>query len=183
VENDNAIGQDVKTESTNEEGVNDTSVDNDNIKTENNIPYARFKEQNDKLKTAQAELDSLKSGQEKARTQKMEDDGKLKELLAEQKVVIDSLQTKADKLDKIQADTRERLISTLPDDLKEDEDVLAMTNNQLSKMMDKLDSHKSATVDNSAPSRGLANVTTDLKSLDRDTQRKNWSDILKKHTN
>jgi hypothetical protein len=183
VENDNTIGQDVKTEVTNEEGVKDTSVDNDNTKTENNIPYARFKDVNDKLKTALNKIESFEANQEKTRMKKMEEDGKLKELLAEKDKQIESMTPQVEELVGLKAQRRESLISKLPEDMKEDEDILAMSNTQIEKVLTKMESVKPASVDTSTPSRGMAHVDTNIKNLSTDEMRSNWSDILKKHSN
>ena len=78
---DEAINQDVNTEATNEESVKDTSVDQNNSKNDNEgtIPYARFKEINDKYKSVTAELSKITSANDKAREQKLKEDGKLKD--------------------------------------------------------------------------------------------------------
>lgn len=183
MENENTINEDVKSESTNEEGVKETSVDTDNTKTENNIPYSRFKDVNDKLKDATAKLDSYEAKMETARQKKMEEDGKLKELLAEKETEITSLKDKAEKLDKIEADRRESLISKLPDDLKEDEEFLSLSNNQIQKIVDKLETSSSAQVNSQQASRGVANAKPDLDKMSRSERRKNWTDIIKSYSN
>lgn len=181
--NDDTINQDVKTETTNEDSVKDTSVDTDNTKTENSIPYARFKEQNDKLKDATAKLESIETEREKERQKKMEADGKYQELIAEQKTTIKSLQEKADTLDKIEADRRESLISKLPDDLKEDEEFLSLSNNQIQKVVDKLETSSTAQVNSQQASRGVANAKPDLDKMSQKEKRKNWADIIKSYSN
>ena len=66
--------------------------------------------------------------------------------------------------------------------MKEDEDILAMSNTQIEKVLTKMESVKPASVDTSTPSRGMAHVDTNIKNLSTDEMRNNWSDILKKHS-
>jgi hypothetical protein len=66
----------------------------------------------------------------------------------------------------------------LPDDLKEDEDILAMSNTQLEKVMDKLSSIKPASVDTTSASRGSTSMKKNMKDMTSSELRENWSDII-----
>ena len=119
---DETINQDVKQDTTNEESVTESSVDHNNSKNDNesSIPYARFKEINDKFKTATEELSKIKSANDKAREQKLKEDGKLKELLDEKESLISDLKGKAESWEKYNAERRDVLLSKLPESDRED---------------------------------------------------------------
>ena len=176
---DEAINQDVNTEATNEESVKETSVDqttkNDN---EGTIPYARFKEINDKFKSVSAELSKINSANNEARELKLKEDGKLKELLDEKESLISDLKGKAESWDAYRADRRDVLLSKLPKDDREDFAELNLK--QLEKVVDKLSANSSAPVANNPASRG-GGLDVNMKDMDRDEQRSKWADILNKH--
>tara|TARA_B100000519_G_C14260350_1_gene447436 strand:- start:1468 stop:2010 length:543 start_codon:yes stop_codon:yes gene_type:complete len=179
---DEAINQDVNTEATNEESVKDTSVDQNNSKNDNesSIPYARFKEINDKFKTATEELSKIKSANDKAREQKLKEDGKLKELLDEKESLISELQGKAESWDKYKADRRDVLLSKLPE--SDRDDFADLNLKQLEKVVDKLSANtQSAPVANTPASRG-GGLDVNMKDMDRNEQREKWADILAKHS-
>ncbi len=80
------------------------------------IPYARFKEVNDNLKSLQADFDKAKDDQKKLRDAELEEQGKYKDLLEEKKLELVETKLKADEWDTYQADRRKALIERLPED-------------------------------------------------------------------
>ena len=179
---DEAINQDVNTEATREDSVKETSVDHNNSKNDNesSIPYARFKEINDKFKTATEELSKIKSANDKAREQKLKEDGKLKELLDEKESLISDLKGKAESWDAYRSERKELLLSKLPE--ADREDFAGLNLKQLEKVVDKLSANtQSAPVANNPASRG-GGLDVNMKDLNRDEQRDKWADILAKHS-
>lgn len=177
---DETINQDVKSESTNEESVIESSVEqttkNDN---EGSIPYSRFKEINDKFKSVSAELSKINSANEKARELKLKDDGKLKELLDEKETLISDLKGKAESWDAYKANRRDALLSKLPE--ADREDFADLNLKQLEKVVDKLSTQSNAQVSTSPATRG-GGLDVNMKDLNRDETRDNWADILAKHS-
>ncbi len=132
-----------------ESAVNDPAVKQDEKKTVDSIPYARFKEVNDELKAARDKLDELKEAQKKARAKKMEEDGKLKELLKEKEQEIEQLQVKSTAWDSYQADRRQTLLGKLPEEDRELYDELSLI--KLEKVVEKLSTNKVPRVSGGSP--------------------------------
>tara|TARA_R100000734_G_scaffold1266_2_gene1325 strand:+ start:644 stop:1183 length:540 start_codon:yes stop_codon:yes gene_type:complete len=178
---DETINQDVKVDTTSEESVKESSVDHNNSKNDNEsaIPYTRFKEINEKLKTATEELSKIKSANDKAREQKLKEDGKLKELLDEKEKLITDLSGKAESWDAYRSERKELLLSKLPE--ADREDFASLNLKQLEKVVDKLSTTTSAPVANNPATRG-GGLDVNMKDMNRDEQRDRWADILSKHS-
>jgi len=99
--------------------VKEPITETDSVKTENTIPYSRFKEVNDKLKEYETKLAKRDSDEETHRKAELEKQGEYKQLLAEAKAEIDSLKPYKEKLDGYVADRRDVLVSKLPESKRE----------------------------------------------------------------
>ena len=95
-----------------------------------------------RAQTAEGKLDISAKEAEKARKKKMEADGELKELLAEQDKTIEALRVKADAGDQLLKDQHTRLLEQLPEDDRED--FADLPTNQLAKVVNKFKAIQSA---------------------------------------
>lgn len=180
------VSQDVKTESANAEGVNELAVTGDD-KTESSVPYARFKQVNDKLKEVNDRLTSMDSERKEEGEKLLAKEGKKDELIANLKIERDSLKTNVDEMgDKISAiedARRDELISRMPETLREKYanrekyslDVLTDIVEDLG------DNRATVIVDNSRPSaRETHGMTYDeFSKQPRKDKAKNWTQFLK----
>ena len=183
---DEAIKQDVKMkEDQSDQATSDASVDasaDQDSTTNDTIPYKRFKQINDKNKDLEARLSKYEADQETARQKKLEEDGKLKELLSEKETSIKELQGKADQWDKYKSDRKDMLLSKLPEKDRADFADLKLT--QLEKVVNKLTTGSgsgSQPTANENPARGRSDLN--MKEMSRSQVRDNWEDILNKHQN
>jgi len=153
----------------------DTKVENKNEQ----VPYYRFKEINEKYKVATDELLKFKSEQEEARLKKLEEDGDLKAIIDEKDKQIAALSSKATEWDTYQSDRRDVLLSKLSDD---DKKVLENAKLEL------IEHFVSKQDKNIKPNIGTIPGTTknvilskDWTTMDDGEKRKNWGDILKSY--
>jgi len=122
--------------------VNPDPVVEDVNKPVDSIPYSRFKEVNDALKSANEALAEMKKSQEKVRTKELEEKEEWKTLADERQAKIDELNAKATEWDEFQANRRKALIEKLPEDDREVYGVLPL---------DKLEIHVEKITNNNVP--------------------------------
>jgi len=179
------ITQDVKTESADAEGVNE-SVGADH-KTESSVPYARFKEVNDRLKDVNDKLAGL-DAKDKARNEtQLAEEGKKDELIANLKAERDDLRTTSDtqaiKLSEVEDARRDELVSRMPDNLREKySNKDKYTLEVLSDIVEDLGENRAiVTVDSSRPSaREPRDISyTEFQKQGRIDRDKNWPQFIK----
>jgi DNA repair exonuclease SbcCD ATPase subunit len=100
------------------------------------IPYARFREVNEKYKQAIAEIERIKAEQEKIRQKELEEQGKYKELLAETQAKFEAVSQKAKQWEEYQASRRKALLEKLPEEDRELYDELSLE--KLEKVVEKV---------------------------------------------
>ena len=132
-----------------------------------------------RAQTAEGKLDISAKEAEKARKKKMEADGELKELLAEQDKTIEALRVKADAGDQLLKDQHTRLLEQLPEDDREDFADLPV--NQLEKVVNKLKASQS--VKPEIPSvkgaiKGSTEPIEDFWGMSKEDQDANWDHTL-----
>jgi hypothetical protein len=148
------------------------------VKTENAIPYARFKEVNDRLKESETKLNGLIDSQEVAKRSELEKQGEYKQLLTEAETKIESLSNKAKAWDEYQTNRREALLSKLPEEDRSIYEGLPL---------DKLEAHteklkiNNVDVNRSNPSQTKGMTKDDIRSMDMKDKRSNWGAILDKY--
>lgn len=178
-----AIDQDVKMDQNADQNTPDASVNAsaDHNSTKNDtIPYHRFKEINDQYKDLKDKLLKIDQEKEAMRQKKLEEDGKLKELLSEKDNMIKDLKVKAESWDKYKADRRDVLLSKLPESDREDFADLKLS--QLEKVISKLSGSNSGSTATASDSPKRGRTDLKMKDMTRDQVRDNWEDILNKHS-
>jgi len=108
---------DVKTEANPTEGVDNQIVGQD-VKT-SDVPYARFKEVNDKLKSFQAEKDKLATEVNSMKEAKLIEEGKKDDVIANLKSELANIKKDNDVLSNYVVDERDRLLSNIPEEKRE----------------------------------------------------------------
>jgi len=105
--------------------MSETTVETPDVKTETvvedvnkpaDIPYSRFKEVNDELKSFKDKIAKMESDKEAARKKELEKQGEYKTLLDETTQKLEAVTTKANEWDQYKADRRKSLIDKLPED-------------------------------------------------------------------
>lgn len=131
------------------------SVNQDDKKTSDAIPYARFKEVNDSYNELKAEVAKMRDAQEKARKADLERKQEFESLYNEQKSELERYQEKATAWDSYQADRRDVLLSKLPEEDRELYEELSLT--KLEKVVEKNVKHPFVpdTDSSSAPRGGV----------------------------
>jgi len=107
---------DVKQESQSTEDVTNQQV-NEDVKHE--VPYSRFKEVNDKLKSSASENDSLSSEINSMKEDILIKEGKKDDVIANLKAEISAMKKDNDTLSSYVIDERDRLLSALPEEKRE----------------------------------------------------------------
>jgi len=177
-ENPTTDNQGVKTDSV--QG-NDTpsvdAIDND-TKTIDSIPYARFNEVTKQKRDLEAKLKDIEAKQEANRVKAMEEQGKYKELNTELLSKVKSYEEKLNVYAEKEAKERENLMSQLDD---QDKEVYgSLSNDQLRKHLAKGQKPKPATINTTQPIRDKSgNKVSDWTSLSKESKKSNWQDILK----
>lgn len=182
---ENKADQGVKTETTDADGVNNTA--DDGHKTESSVPYARFKEVNDRLKDVNDKLASLDEKEKAHKEKRLAEEGKKDELIANLKAERDDLKatstTQATRLSEVEDARRDELVSRMPDNLREkysNKDKYPL--DVLSDIVEDLgETRATVTVDSSRPSaresRGVSYAEYQKQGrVDRD---KNWNQFVK----
>jgi len=131
------------------------TVDNDNVKTDNSIPYSRFKEVNDTKTALQAELDRIKAQLKTDSEKKMAEEGKLKELNEQLSKERDDLLNYKTAVEAERELSRQALIKEFPEGVRE-----KFKNYSLSQLNDIksefLKDTNKLSVDGSSPAEGQA---------------------------
>ena len=177
-ENPTTNNQGVKTDS--DQAVENASVDttdNDN-KTVDSIPYARFNEVTKKNKELEAKLKEYQATQEANRVKTMEEQGKFKELNAELTQKLQSQEEKLSVYAEQEAKEREDLLSQLDD---QDKEVYgSLSNGQLRKHLSKEQKPQPANTNTTQPIRDASGKKiADWTTMDSKEKRDNWGNILK----
>jgi len=158
---------------------NDQPVKQDDKKTENLIPQSRFNEQNAKLQEAMDVINSMKAKDSDRKKKEMEKNGEYKELIAQQKSEIEELAEYKVKYNAEQTARREKLISQLPEEKREQYKDHPM--NFLEDAVEVLTSKPTqARVDTTSPlnNLGISNPKDALTKLSPEDRKKNWSKIV-----
>ena len=132
-----------------------------------------------RAQTAEGKLDKSDKETEKARKKKMEEDGKLKELLVEQDKTIEALRVKADAGDQLLKDQHTRLLEQLPEDDRED--FADLPTNQLAKVVNKLKASQSAKPEIPSVKGAIKSEDLSFKDLSKMTPKErsaNWDATL-----
>ena len=119
------------------------------VKTADNaIPYARFKEINDKLNATEEKLTKIQADKEDSHKKELEKQGEYKTLLSETELKLEAANIKAVEWDAYQEVTRKRLIEQFPE---EDRDIYeGLPLEKLEKAVSKISGTK-LSVDGSLP--------------------------------
>ena len=108
---------DVKMEAKSTEDVQNQAVEQD-VKN-NDVPYARFKEINDKLKSFQTDREALMSELNELKEAQLLQEGKKDDVIANLKSELASVRKDNDVLNNYVTDERSRLLSEIPEEKRE----------------------------------------------------------------
>jgi len=133
------------------------------VKT-NDIPYARFKEVNEKSIALQEKLDAMEAKVKKARDSELEKQGEYKTLLDEVNLELASTKLKADEWTEYQETRRKTLIEQLPEADRELYGDMPM--DKLEVHVSKQSNFKNVKVDNSDPIGSIGGYSTPKEVLD-----------------
>jgi len=179
-ENPTTDNQGVKSDSV--QGNDTPSVDttNNDNKTVDSIPYARFNEVTKQKKELEAKLKDYEAKQEENRVKRLEEQGKYKELNAELISKVNKYEEKLNVYAEKEAKEREDLISQLDD---QDKEVYgSLSNDQLRKHLAKGQKPAPATINTTQPIRDKSgNKVSDWTNLSKSDKQSNWKDILKSY--
>tara|TARA_Y100001938_G_scaffold45848_1_gene63662 strand:- start:4731 stop:5291 length:561 start_codon:yes stop_codon:yes gene_type:complete len=179
-ENPTTDNQGVKSDSV--QGNDTPSVDttNNDNKTVDSIPYARFNEVTKQKKELEAKLKDYEAKQEENRVKRLEEQGKYKELNAELTSKVNKYEEKLNVYAEKEAKEREDLISQLDD---QDKEVYgSLSNDQLRKHLAKGQKPAPATINTTQPIRDKSgNKVSDWTNLSKGDKQSNWKDILKSY--
>ena len=160
----------------------DQPVIQDDKKTDNLIPQSRFNEVISTNKKLQEQIDSLNAKNAERKKAEMEKNGQYKELIAQQKEELRSLKELEIKYNAERQAKREKLLSSLPEDKREQ-----YKDHPLNFLEDAVDvfapSSTTAKVDTTAPlsNLGVSNkkdiFSADSKITQKD-RKKNWMNIV-----
>lgn len=177
-QNPTTNNQGVKTDS--DKAIENASVDttDNDIKTVDSIPYARFNEVTRKNKDLEAKLKDYQTKQEENRVKAMEEQGKFKELNTELTTKLQSYEEKLNVYAEKEAKEREDLVSQLDD---QDKEVYgSLSNDQLRKHLSKGQKPQTANTNSTQPIRDVSgNTVADWTKLDPKDKRSNWASIVK----
>ena len=152
------------------------------LKTENNIPQSRFNEVVGERNELRDRISKLESSQKEAREKELEKQGEYKTLLAESKVRMAELETKANQLDTYESQRRESIYSKLSDDQKKVADNIPLLNG----LEVYAEQTISQTITNTAePGRGPSGEVNrnEFRQKDLKDLRKNWADYINSFKN
>tara|TARA_Y100001963_G_scaffold117082_1_gene162863 strand:+ start:308 stop:868 length:561 start_codon:yes stop_codon:yes gene_type:complete len=179
-ENPTTDNQGVKSDSV--QGNDTPSVDttNNDNKTVDSIPYARFNEVTKQKKELEAKLKERDAKDEANRVKRLEEQGKYKELNAELTSKVNKYEEKLNVYAEKEAKEREDLISQLDD---QDKEVYgSLSNDQLRKHLAKGQKPAPATINTTQPIRDKSgNKVSDWTNLSKGDKQSNWKDILKSY--
>ncbi len=177
-QNPTTDNQGVKSDSV--QGNDNPSVDstNNDNKTVDSIPYARFNEVTKQKKDLETKLRDYEAKQEENRVKRLEEQGKYKELNAELSSKVSKYEEKLNVYAEKEAKEREDLVSQLDD---QDKEVYgSLSNDQLRKHLAKGQKPKPATINTTQPVRDTSgNRVTDWTNLSKNDKKSNWKSILK----
>ena len=154
------------------------TTDNDN-KTVDSIPYARFNEVTKQKKELEAKLKEYQTKQEENRVKAMEEQGKYKELNTELSSKLQDYENKLNVYAEKEAKEREDLISQLDD---QDKEVYgSLSNDQLRKHIKKTKA-QSVNTNTTQPIRDVSgNKVADWTNMSPEEKRSNWKTIVKSY--
>ena len=174
-------------ENTNNQQVEDQKAEAESIKTDEIVDWEkRYQDEvksskgyRQRAQAAEGKLDKQDKDAEKNRKTKMEEDGKLKELIAEQDKVIDILKVKAEAGDKLLKDRHTELLNQLPEEDRED--FADLPTNQLGKVVAKFKTTE--TVKPEIPSvkgavKGTEKPIKNFWEMSKDEQDANWDSTV-----
>lgn len=139
----------------------------DDVKTPDGIPYSRFKEVNDELKSVKDQIAKMQSDKDDARKKDLEKQGEYKTLLEETNAKLEQAQIKADEWATFQADRRKTLIEKLPEEDRELYGGLEL--DKLETHVNKIQKTTVPATDSSAPggTKGYTTVTDAARAFSR----------------
>jgi hypothetical protein len=178
--------------------VNETDVDStektlsempetDN-RTENAKYIAESKKYRQRAQDAEAKLKEYQDSERLRKQKKLEEEGRHKEIIAEQSSKIEKLQQSDEELQSLKASIREDILSTMTDEDKEEFGDLPTA--QLKKVAQRLTiKEKSVPVDSTKPSArqfedpSINSFKKGVKEMGSHQRQKKWSDFIKSQKN
>ena len=132
------------------------------------------------IKEQAAEIAELKAANEKRRTKKLEEDGKLEELITELKSTNEKQASRIERADKIEAQLKADIINSITsDDAKREElqtkdlETLRFIKNEIGSQM------VNNPVESIGAVRGQKKVDYDIATMTDQEKRDNWPDVIK----
>tara|TARA_Y100000593_G_C4293062_1_gene329190 strand:- start:1510 stop:1998 length:489 start_codon:yes stop_codon:yes gene_type:complete len=138
----------------------------------------------EKIKALEAEIAKRDADNEKKRTKKMEEDGKLKELISEQTATIDELNSKIESQTGIVANYKQNLVDSITSDKERKEHLLSKSVEFLEELNKEKLSIQPNSVANPKESLGAvrkAQTEKDFTKMSVEDRKKNWSSILQQY--
>ena len=181
-ENESSI-PDVKQDSTNAEGVNETAQDT-KVASNESIPRARLNEEIAKRKEFESRVVEFEKAKDVEAQNKLEAEGEYKTILADKDAKIETLQADSNELAEWKKAEREDVLSTMSDEDKEEFGDLPLL--KLKKVAKRLNmNEKSVPVDDTKPSsrqfvdQGVGDFKNANQGLTSKQRQTKWTDFLK----
>jgi dTDP-4-amino-4,6-dideoxygalactose transaminase len=184
--NTSAVEKNNDTKPSDNENVVNQTADSGND-TPDSVPYARFNEMNKKYQTEnkalQDKLDSILAKEEEAKIKNTNDLTEAKTKLAEYHSQIQELTSYKEQIQERDAKEHQKLLEQIPEDVRDSYGKLPLEDlqNIISKQVQKAN----VQTDKSAPMRDSFKVkdSDDIWKMDKDSKKKNWSDIVNFYKN
>tara|TARA_Y100001938_G_scaffold20426_1_gene25881 strand:+ start:1715 stop:2305 length:591 start_codon:yes stop_codon:yes gene_type:complete len=181
--NETPSNPDVKSDSTNAEGVNETAQGT-KAETNDTIPRARLNEEIAKRKELDARLSEFEKAKEIEAQKKLEEEGEYKTILSNKDAEIERLKPFEEELVKWKKEQRDEILSTMSEADREEFGDLPY--GQLKKVARRLNvNEKSVPVDVEKPSQrqfqetGVGDFRDSTKGLSAKQRQSKWTDFLK----
>ena len=180
-QNPTTDNQGVKTDSVQANATASVEATDNDTKTVESVPYARFNEVTKQKKDLETKLKERDAKDEANRVKVMEEQGKYKEINAELTTKLQSQEEKLNVYAEKEAKEREDLIAQLDD---QDKEVYGnLTNGQLRKHLAKAQKPQTVNTNTTQPIRDVSgNTVKNWSNLSPDEKRSNWKSITKSYT-
>ncbi|MAE81090.1 MAG: hypothetical protein CMB80_00030 [Flammeovirgaceae bacterium] len=149
----------------------------DDTQKSSSVPYSRFKEVNEKMKSLETKLAKVTESDTKRRQKRMAEDGKKDELIAELNGTIETLSPYREKLETYETERKQALLANLSEDDRELFGDLPIS--KLEKIVERQDTKVTPT---NAKAGGAIHMQKPLGDMSAEDQRRNWGDIIKNYT-
>ena len=185
METNESSNPDVKQDSTNAEGVNETAQDT-KVASNDNIPRARLNEEIAKRKELDTRLQEFEKAKEVEAQKKLEEEGEYKTVLSNKDAEIEKYKASHDEFMEWKKQERDAVMETLSDEDKEEFGDLPFA--QLKKVAKRISiTDKSVPVDDTKPTsrqfvdQGVGDFKDSSKGLTSKQRQEKWTGFLKSH--